>query len=268
MVTERNTIVAAVMGVANAGGQLTDSGIDPAIMTTNRAFAHSATEDDYATRATSGTLLREGTASVLRQFEAGQVDNDDVMKSDNNCIHWEDGDLELSDDNMTLPLNKTIVTYKGHASFTPTRRYGLLVGSGRFNYDSVNGQLEFHFRATSAEKVDFDDWEGGESGSPTSLYVGPTDGKSTTPVPPLDERLTPFIRDFAAMLTVGTYSLTPIDYTYLYQDPDALCPYGGKTWKDVVRLLDNGHVSPNTDEDAESKTEAELLEQAPYTVRP
>merc|ERR1711970_1678378 len=114
----RETGVIGYMEANKMADQLTDSGVDLDHYKLNREYAAKAEESSLDGRMHNGKRLRAGVDDVFGRFKA-PTGNRDPIKSDNNCIHFEntkDGAVRVSSNTITFPLRKTIASHKGHMS--------------------------------------------------------------------------------------------------------------------------------------------------------
>jgi hypothetical protein len=212
----RNTLVAAFALLSRLGTQLVNAGHDHNHMDDLVRFARSwdgaAGIHRTEPKAIGLRAKMMGLKSWLNKADYGP------LKSDNNCLHFEDTPgLELLDDWLVLPLNRNIVSHRGHTSFAPSRRVGIMAGVSSLRYIQDDDVLEIHVHGSSLFHIDF----ASAPEVPPTFFVGPVDGRDW---PVSDEgRADPATPSLQAFEAYQKINQLPLDYEALFLPPDEIC---------------------------------------------
>lgn len=141
-----------------------------------------------------------------------------------NCFHFEgDTGAFTTEEGFFLPLGKKLAAYRAQMTAGPLRTFNVISGVVVVEHNKADNKLEFYFYATNYLNM-FDPQLSDVALPSPAVYVSPMPGEPVSSVGP-DSRMNSAMQRPSTILHVlhSVYRSIPMDYTYLFQDPEDTC---------------------------------------------
>ena len=176
-------------------------------------------------------LLKEALRVKLAELEDNGTDLTKPMISTVGCIHFEHVAVEADRGVIALPLNEKVATYFGNTVGAPYVAMEMLQGTSFWNFDEVNDRVTLYAGFSLHGYMPDPEADNPLSGS---IFVSPEAGAGE-PVAYAPKELNGYSKK-AWVVDQWRDMRYNKDYTYLFQDPEQLCPEEQKT--KIKELLD------------------------------